>query len=108
MHLSYTFSECIKAVTAIVIIGYGFGDGYVNQILLQGLSKDSRKRLVVVGRNEADARNTFQKRFSQAEIFLDAGRVIFVEGGAKKVLNDGILLDTLRSVLADVNEEGPF
>jgi SIR2-like domain len=108
LHLSYTFSECVKAVSAIVIIGYGFGDDYVNQIILQGLSRDSRKRMIVVGRTAADAQNTFQKRFSQAEIFLDAGRVEFVEGGARKVLNDGSLLETLRRVLTDVNQEGPF
>jgi hypothetical protein len=103
-----TFSEMVKACAVIVIVGYGFGDEYVNQIILQGLSRDSRKRLLVVGRTKKGAERVFRDRFKQAQVFLDAGRVEFVDGGAKKALNDGLLLERLRAALAEAKQEGPF
>ena len=108
LYLAYTFSEMVKARRVIAIIGYGFGDEYINHIILQGLSRDSRKRLLVVGKDNEGAQRVFRERFAQAEIFLDAGRVEFVDGGAKKVLNDGILLDRLISALNEATQEGPF
>ena len=98
----------VKARTVITIIGYGFGDEYINQIILQGLSRDSRKRLLRVGKDNEEAQRAFRGRFAQAEVFLDAGWVEFVEGGAKKVLNDGILLERLKSALNEATQEGPF
>jgi len=71
----------------------------INQIILQGLSRDSRKRLLVVGKDNEEAQRAFRERFAQAGVFLDAGRIEFVDGGAWKVLNDGILLDRLESAL---------
>jgi SIR2-like domain len=108
LYLSYRFSEMVKTRTVIAIIGYGFGDEYINQIILQGLSRDSRKRLLVVDKGNEGPQRVFRERFAQAEIFLDAGRVEFVDGGAKKVLNDGILLDRLKSTLKEATHEGPF
>jgi hypothetical protein len=98
----------VKERMVIAIIGYGFGDDYVNQIILQGLSRDSRKRLLVVGKDAEESQMMFREKFSQAEVFLDAGRVEFIDGGAKKVLNDGILLDRLKSALNEAMQEGPF
>ncbi len=108
LYLSYTFSEMVKERMVIAIIGYGFGDDYVNQIILQGLSRNSRKRLLVVGKDAEEAQMVFREKFAQAEVFLDAGRVEFVDGGAKKVLNDGILLDRLKAALNEAMQEGPF
>lgn len=110
LYLSYTFSEMVKARTVIVIIGYGFGDDYVNQIILQGLSRDSRKRLIVVGRNKVGAELLFRERFAQeAEIFLDAGRVEFIDGGAQNALNDRrVLLDRVKETINEATQEGPF
>jgi hypothetical protein len=108
LYLSYTFSEMVKSVTVIVIVGYGFGDRYINDIILQGLSKGSRKRLLVVGRDKVDAENTFRDKFEQAEIFLDAKRVEFLDGGAMKAFHEGTLLERLKATLDEATEEGPF
>lgn len=108
LHLSYVFSEMVKSTMVTVIVGYGFGDDYVNQILLQGLARDSRKRLLVVGKSAVDAEMTFKKKFSQAKVFLDAKRIDFVDGGAKKCLESGSLLEALKTTLNEAEQKGPF
>jgi hypothetical protein len=78
-----------------------YGDQYVNQIIEQGLKKNSRLRLVVVSPN-ADKLTTEHR-------FLDRNpRVSTIRAAAKTALNDRLLVDRLRDVLKDVSTEEPF
>jgi len=99
--LAYHFSQAVLDTNVLAIVGYSFGDEYVNQIIEQGLKKNSRLRLVLVSPN-AD-KLTGQHRF------LDRNpRVSTIRAGAKTALNDRLLVDRLRDVLKDVSTEEPF
>lgn len=108
LFLSHTFSERTKAANVFIIIGYGFGDDYVNQILLQGLSQDSRKRLLIVGKDSNSAENTFRRSMPQAENFLQANRVQFLDGDAKAGFENGTIFNRLKENLAEATDVGPF
>ena len=108
LHLSYTFSQRVKQAKVIAILGYGFGDDYVNQILVQGMSQDSRKKMIVVGRDSAKARSTLLASFPNGETFLKAERIDFIDGGAKAAINNGSLLAHITWLVQDVTESGPF
>jgi hypothetical protein len=47
--MAYRFSEAVAECRYIVVVGYGFGDSYINQILSQGMAGDPSKRLIAVG-----------------------------------------------------------
>lgn len=108
LYLSHRFSERAKRAKVIAIIGYGFGDDYVNQIIMQGMSQDSRKKLVVVGKSATSAEKTFLNSLKGGETFIKAERVQFVDGGAKKTINDQSLLQTIKILVEAVANSGPF
>lgn len=108
LHLSYTFSERVKAAKVVAAIGYGFADDYINQMLRQGLDRDSRKRLIVIGRDKDDARQTLMSKFHGAPELVDAERVSFIDGDTGVALTQNLLLDEIQHAFKDATEEGPF
>lgn len=108
LYLSHIFSESVKTTKVLVVIGYGFGDEYINKIIRQGFARDSRKRMVVVGANKQRSEEEFRTKFNEAAVLVDAGRVTFMDGGTKAVLNDGTLLTEIKNALDVASEEGPF
>lgn len=108
LHLSFTFSEQVKVCKVIGIVGYGFGDDYINRILGQGLARDSRKRLVVVDLHADQAMRIMRERFSDAPALIDAGRVSFVEGGVVTALKTKSLCDEIAKMLDEASDSGPF
>ena len=108
LHLSYTFAERVKSANIVTVVGYAFGDDYVNDILLQGFHRDSRKRMVVVGRNKARAEEMYRKGLAEGATLIDAGRVRFVSEGADEALLRGTLLTAIQESAAEATDEGPF
>jgi hypothetical protein len=99
--LAYHFSQTVLETKVLAIVGYSFGDEYVNQIIEQGLKKNSALRLVVVS-PQAD-------KLVKAQRFLDRNpRVSTITATAKTSLNDRLLVDRMREVLKDVSTEAPF
>jgi hypothetical protein len=108
LYLSYTFSEKVKSCNVVVLIGYGFGDEHINQILWQGLSRDPRQRLLVVGHKEESTLSSFERLFDPEKVLISAKRVDFLFGGAKQALEDQSLLNKLEESLTEATDEGPF
>lgn len=99
--LAYHFSQTVLRTKVLAIVGYSFGDEYVNQIIEQGLKKNGVLRLVIVS-PQADKLVTIQR-------FLDRNpRVSTINATAKDSLNERLLVDRLRAVLKDVSTEAPF
>ncbi len=99
--LAYHFSQCVLRTRILAVIGYSFGDEHVNQIIEQGLKKNSTLRIVVVSPHADE--------LVRHHRFLDRNpRVSTVVAKAKPALNDRLLADKLCEVLGDVSTEAPF
>jgi hypothetical protein len=99
--LAYHFSQRVLRTKVLVIVGYSFGDEYVNQIIEQGLKKNADLRVVVVAPRAED--------LVRKNRFLDRNpRVSKIPCGAKKALNDRIIADRVRELLKDISAGGPF
>jgi hypothetical protein len=108
LHLSFTFSRMIRQAKVLVTIGYGFGDDYINQMILQGMSADRDKILLVVSYDEGNAKDVIASNLKQGSVFADAGRIRYLGGGCKIQLTTKELLKRLTDALASASDEGPF
>ncbi len=108
LHLSYTFSQLVKKTKIIVTIGYGFGDDYINQMILQGFSIGSDKVMIVVSYSVENAQGVVANGFEQGSIFADAGRIKFYGDGCRQQLTDRTLLGGIKKALEAAADEGPF
>src|ERR1022692_2882697 len=51
--LAYHFSQRVLSTQILVIIGYSFGDDYINRIVEQGFRKNQKLRIIVVSPSAA-------------------------------------------------------
>jgi len=99
--LAYHFSQQVLQTKILAVIGYSFGDEYINQIIEQGVKRNGNLRIIVVSPS-AVAR-------IQSQPFLDRSpRVIPISESAEHALTKKALRDEIRKVLADVSSEAPF
>jgi hypothetical protein len=99
--LAYHFSQRVLKTKILCIVGYSFGDEHVNQIIEQGMKKNSRLRVVVVS---PDAKQRIQETR-----FLDRNpRVFDISDGAESAFNRRLIRDQIRYCLRDVSQEAPF
>jgi hypothetical protein len=99
--LAYHFSQAVLRTRALAVVGYSFGDDHVNQIIEQGLKKNSGLRIVVVSPAAED--------LVRQHRFLDRNpRVSTIPTIAKTALNERIVADKIREILKDVKTEAPF
>jgi len=102
--MAYRLSEAVARSKFIVVIGYGFGDSYINQILSQGMATDPAKRLIAVG-----------PRLSESDLERAEGlqylpeRFHLIVEPARQALMDN---DTVRKKIVELSraseEERPF
>ena len=99
--LAYHFSQRVLRTKVLSVIGYSFGDEHVNQIIEQGLKKNSDLRILIVSPHAEDV--VRQHRF------LDRNpRVATIGSTAKTALNERLVADKVRETLKDVRTEAPF
>jgi len=85
----------------LVVIGYSFGDDYINEIIRQGLDTNGKLRIVVVG-PQASVLTADQVMLSSNP------RVTSVDATAKDALNDGRVFQAVQVLLKEAREENPF
>lgn len=102
LSLAYAFSQSVLKTTVLAIIGYSFGDEYVNQIIRQGIEKNPKLRVLVVAPN-ADSQ-------TQSISFLQGRkpRVEDLKASANRALSDGLFLTRIRDLLERASNEEPF
>jgi len=99
--LAYHFSQQVLTTKILAVIGYSFGDEYINQIIEQGMKRNSNLRVIVVSPSAVASIRT--------QPFLDRSpRVIPICESAEHALTKKALRDQIRKVLADVSSEAPF
>jgi len=99
--LAYHFSQRVLKAKVLSTVGYSFGDEHVNQIIEQGMKKNSSLRIIVVS---PDAKQRIQE-----VRFLDRNpRVFEISADAESAMNKRLLRDQIRVCLRDVSEEAPF
>lgn len=99
--LAYYFSQVVLTRQILVVIGYGFGDDYVNEIIEQGVRSNTRLRIVVVCPSASDSVN-------RRPILANNPRVILINEKAANALNGGVLFSRVQELLKESAEESPF
>lgn len=101
LSLAYHFSQCILKTPVLAIVGYSFGDSYINEIIEQGFRTNSRLKIVVIAPKA-------EEKIKERPLFCDSPRVTVINKGAKVALNDSVLLSAIRELLQESLEEEPF
>ncbi len=104
----YAFRDASLAARLLVIIGYGFGDEHINNMLSQALNDDNERQLLVVGNcSNEDERNNLKDQVKQY-LSIDHDEQIDTKSGmAKKFLEINDLGDELLKKIP-VNPNAPF
>ena len=102
LSLAYAFSQAILKTAVLGVIGYGFGDEYVNQIIRQGIEKNPNLRVLVIGPH-ADGQ-VDEMPFLQGR----KPRVVALKATAESALSEGNFLTAMRELLERSSEEEPF
>ncbi len=101
LSLAYHFSERILVTHILVVVGYSFGDDYINEIIKQGLDTNGKLRIVVVEPNAS--------ALLAAQAILSANpRVTAIDATAKEALNEGRVLQAVQELIKEAREEAPF
>jgi len=102
LSLAYAFSQSVLKTTVLAVVGYSFGDEYVNQIIRQGIEKNPKLRVIVVGPS-AD-RKVEEIPFLQGR----KPRVVDLKARAEEALSEGQFLNGIRALLERASSEEPF
>jgi hypothetical protein len=100
LSLAYHFSQRVLSTTTFAIVGYSFGDNYINEIIKQGLRTNSRLKIIIVSPKPAEQIVRFP--------LLDHPRIKIIRKGTEEALNKSLLLNEVREVLKDALNEEPF
>jgi hypothetical protein len=102
LSLAYAFSQAVLKTTVLAVIGYSFGDEYVNQIIRQGIERNPKLRVLVIS--------------PDANIHVE--RVDFLQGRkpriedlsttAETALTEGRFLNRIRELIERASNEEPF
>jgi hypothetical protein len=100
--MAHDFAERIAAARYVVVIGYGFRDDYVNQIIGHAMAIDTRKQLIVVG---PSAGRGFLDGKPNLPVYPE--RTHYIPSGAKRALQDD---DAVRKKIEELvkSEVDPF
>jgi hypothetical protein len=101
LSLAYQFSQSILKSPILIIIGYSFGDDYINEIIRQGLWANTRLKIVIVSPNA-------EAQVLESELLTKNPRVKTMPKGAKQALEDGSLLIQVRGIVKELEHEEPF
>jgi SIR2-like domain len=101
LSLAYHFSQSLLRSPVLVVIGYSFGDKYLNDIVEQGFRTNGKLKIVVVSPRASEL-------IERRDAFRGSPRVRCINKGAKSALNDGLLLRTVNDLLSETLEEEPF
>jgi SIR2-like domain len=102
LSLAYAFSRAVLKTAVLGVIGYSFGDDYVNQMIRQGIERNPKLRVLVVGPHadeQVDGTPFLQGR---------QPRVVGMKARAEEALSEGRFLNAVRDLLERSSDEEPF
>ena len=89
-----TFSETLKSVNLFVVIGYSFQDRYINNILIQNLSADVNKKMLVVDPYISEDKSNFINKIERFQGSKSMHEIISLT----KISPDKIEIDHSKSI----------
>jgi hypothetical protein len=99
--LAYHFSQRVLSTQILVIIGYSFGDDYINRIVEQGFRKNQKLRIIVVSPSAAMK--------TKEHAYLDGTpRVTHIDKKAKDALNGNLVFKRVYKLLDEMSKEEAF
>ncbi|MGO9531722.1 MAG: SIR2 family protein [Syntrophobacteraceae bacterium] len=108
-YLTYQFREYALRASIIVIIGYSFGDSYINRIIFQAVQSDPRKTLLVVNKSTRDLKSRLCNTcFNEMEYELSDSKVYTIETETEKLFLDNLLEPMLERIHSEMQEDMPF
>lgn len=99
--LAYYLSQAVLSTRVLAIIGYSFGDEYVNEIIEQGFRNNTRLRIIIVT-PEAE------KIIDSNRFFKNSPRVMPINLIAKTALNDRYIQRAIDRQLNESAEDDVF
>jgi hypothetical protein len=99
--LLHSFSSRLQDSDVLIIVGYGFQDDYINEIIEQRMNRNTRLKIIVVSPEATE-------KVHHVKFLNGSPRVKTIDAGAKIALNDGQLLKSCRDVTAKQVEDSPF
>lgn len=85
----YAFRNASYSASLIVLLGYGFGDKHINDLLVQALRLDSDRKLLVVDRKSSDPNQSSKRSEELASLLkVESDRIVVQAIGAKAFLED--------------------
>lgn len=100
--LAHVFAQSILHTSLLVVIGYSFGDDYVNQIIRQGVERNPRLRVLIVDPSAEEVIG------GQPYLRGRRPRVTAVSRSAKEALDEGDVARVVRKVMQEVSVDSPF
>lgn len=99
--LLYSFASKLNECEVLIVVGYSFGDDYLNEIIEQRLRTNTALHLIVVSPNAAEMVTTIG--------FLNGNpRIQTINAGAKTALTDGLIRRAWRDLLVAASNDLPF
>jgi hypothetical protein len=101
LSLAYQFLQSLLKSPVLIIIGYSFGDEYINEIIQQGLWSNTRLKIVIVS-------PSVEEQVISSELLNRNPRIYPIPKTAKVALEDGTLLMRVREMIRELEQEEPF
>lgn len=97
----HQFREWSLKCKLIIIIGYSFGDSYVNGLLKQALEHDPKRKIMYI----TPSQNETSDRIIRSVELTDSSKLIHFKVSAKEFLENHLTLNTLRNYMPPEDDE---
>lgn len=104
---AYQFRRCTLSANLIVSIGYSFADDHINKMIVQGLLRETTRRLLVVSRCLDEDSLVKIRQETAGKLGVDESQILVAEGTAKSFLERTDLGKYLRNLIPQP-EDSPF
>jgi SIR2-like domain len=99
--LLHSFSSRLNESDVLIIIGYSFSDEYLNEMIEQRMSRNTRIKVIVVSPGAEEA-------IRRVKFLHGSPRVIPINKGAKAALDEAVVLKVFLEIAAGNKDESPF
>jgi len=106
LSLLFHFQQALNRCSVIVVVGYGFGDTHVNEMLAAALQRDSIKRCVVT--TQSDLSDMIRQDSDLWRAVDVEKRFVTVRAKAQEAFDRDKLLRAVQDVLKEQEEAAPF
>lgn len=99
--LLYHFSFCLNSTDVLIVIGYSFGDDYLNEVIKQRMRGNTKLRIIVVSPHAT-------AKVASVDFLQGSPRVIPIDSTAKDALNDNKVLRRFLELSKATADELPW